>query len=67
MISDDRTRIYLAEDLEAICPILKIMHTLGLIGMTSVRSVYVNWGEQGYIIKAYDRFRSTQGDVGDPK
>ena len=51
--SDSRT--YTAEELEVICPILKIMHHFDLIGMTSVRSIYVSWGEHGYIIKAYDK------------
>lgn len=54
-MTQNDSRIYSAEELELICPILKIMHVLDMIGVTSLRSVYINWGEHGYIIRVYDR------------
>ena len=65
MKNNNDSRAYTAEELETICPILKIMHSLSLIGLTSVRSVYIDWGQQGYIISVYERLRSTKDHVVD--
>jgi len=62
----DNQHIYSAEDLRAICPMLRIMHSLELIGLCRVRtSGYLDWGSEGYIINIYDRFRGKKDDVDD--
>jgi hypothetical protein len=56
MTNSEQVRIYSADELRAICPMLRIMHQLGLIGLVSVRMAgYVDWGSEGYIISSYDR------------
>ena len=65
MTSSNDSRVYSAAELETICPILKIMYSLELIGLVSVRSAHVDWGEFCYIISVYERLRSKKDDVVD--
>jgi hypothetical protein len=61
----NESRIYTTEELQMICPILSIMFTFDLIGLTSVRNAgYIDWGERGYIIVVYDKLRSTKDNMG---
>jgi hypothetical protein len=56
MADNEQVRIYSADELRAICPMLRILHQLGLIGLVSVRMAgYIDWGSEGYIITSYDR------------
>lgn len=56
-MTNSSQRIYTTEELLAICPMLRIMHLLDLIGLVSVRmGGYIDWGREGYIISVYDRF-----------
>jgi len=58
-------RIYSADELRVVCPMLRIMHSLELIGLCRVRaSGYLDWGSEGYIINVYDRFRSKKDNMG---
>lgn len=59
-------RIYTAEELRVICPMLRIMHSLRLIGLCRVRvSGYIDLGNEGYIINVYDRFRGAKNNMDD--
>jgi hypothetical protein len=59
------SRIFSSRDLDAICPILKIMNVLDMIGLSGLRVTRDDWGQAGYIITVYERFRSKKDDVAD--
>lgn len=56
---------FLPEELDAICPILKIMNHIGLIGLSSVKVTRDDLGRLSYIITIYERFRSEKDNVAD--
>ena len=59
------TRTFSSRELKALCPILKIMNSLDLIGLSAVRVARDDWGHASYIITVYERLRSQKNDVVD--
>jgi hypothetical protein len=59
------TRTFSSRELEALCPILKIMSSLDLIGLSSVRITRDDWGHTSYIITVYERLRGQKDNVVD--
>lgn len=59
------SRVFAGRDLEAVCPILKILNSLNLIGLSGLRVTRDDWGQVGYIITVYERFRGEKDDVVD--
>lgn len=57
-LNSDSKRVYSPRDLDVMCPILKIMNKLDLIGLAGVRMTRDDWGQTGYIINIYERFRN---------
>jgi hypothetical protein len=49
-------RVFAGRDLEALCPILKILNSLNLIGLSGLRVTRDDLGQIGYIITIYERF-----------
>ncbi len=50
------TRIFTPEELKVFCPIMAMMHSLNLIGLSGMRMTRDNLGQTGYIITIYERF-----------
>jgi hypothetical protein len=59
------TRVFNPEELKVFCPIMTMMHSLNLIGLSGMRVVHDDLGQIGYIITIYERFRSEKKDVVD--
>jgi hypothetical protein len=59
------TRTFSSAELKALCPILTIMNSLDIIGLSGVRLARDDWGQASYIITVYERFRSKKDDVVD--
>ena len=59
------TRIFNPEELKVFCPIMTMMHSLNLIGLSGMRVVRDDLGQIGYIITIYERFRSEKNNVVD--
>lgn len=50
------TRIFNPEELGVFCPILTMMYSLNLIGLSGLRVTRDDLGQIGYIITIYERF-----------
>jgi hypothetical protein len=61
------TRALTPEELKVTCPIIAMMHSLNLIGLSAMRVTRDAEGRIGYIITIYERFRSTKDYMGRPK
>ncbi len=57
------TRVFTPEELKVFCPIMVMMHSLSLIGLSGMRVTRDDLGQIGYIITLYDKFRSKKEDV----